>query len=247
MRGTFNIKTHLCLMSSLLLVLSGCATTRIAPDKNADIKDMRFELITGIEHDEYGRPVFGRKLDERPTEPGSLFVILARDRNGFPQRSYLVAVTAPGSPDMARPFNVLYRWTDKGFNRAGKLLKDIFTGEPRYQNSTSGGSMYLFVAATGVTIYIAGGVVVGIADGTLEAGREMGKLLVNGEEVLASYSTYEYDHMGRIKNVRSYVPGEPPAEMISMVFTYSGDSAIPAETLTRSIADDTEQKLVFGQ
>jgi len=211
------------------------------------MEDLRFELVSGVEFDEYGRPVFGRTLDERPSEPGSLFVMLARDKQGMVYRSYLVAVTMPKDPDIAQPFKVAYHWTGKGFKKAGKLLKDIFTGEPRYEGSQGEVAMYLLVAITGVTILTTGGVVVGILDGTWEAGKEMGKLLITGEEVLASFSTYEYDDKSRIYRMRSYIPGEPPEEIISTLFTYTGGSATPAETLTWSLPDNTEHKLVFRQ
>jgi len=233
-------------MASLLLVISGCTSIRTAPERLAGMEQMQLELVTSIGHDEYGRPVFGEELKERPSEPGSLFVILARDAQGRVQRSYLIAVTKPEGPDMAQPFNVLYTWTGKGFKRAGKLLKDIFTGEPRYESSPGEFTMYMLVATTGVTVFIAGGVVVGVADGTWEAGKEVGKLLLKGEEVLASFSTYQYDGNGRILRISSYLPGEPPEEILHTRFNYSGDSPTPSETLTGSLRDNMEHTRVFG-
>jgi hypothetical protein len=240
------LKAPACLMASLLLVLSGCTSVRTAPERLAGMEHMSFEVVSTAGLDEYGRPVFGRKLDKRPSEPGSLFAILARDKQGKARRSYIVAVTKPEGPDIARPFNVLYRWTGKGFKKAGNLLRNIFTGEPCYECKEAA-ELYLLVAATGVTILIAGGVVLGIADGTWEAGKEMGKLLVKGEEVLASFSTYEYDGKGRVHRIRSYIPGDPPEEIISTIFTYKGDSGTPVETLTRSLIDGTKHTQVFGQ
>lgn len=246
MRLTLSIKANICLMTSILLIMSGCTSVHMAPEKIAVKEDMRFELASGVGYDGYGRPVFGQKLDKRPSGPGSLFVILARDAQGRVRSSYLVAVTKPDGPDMAQPFNVLYTWTGKGFKRAGKLLKDIFTGEPRYESSPGEVTLYVLVAVTGVTVLITGGVVVGIADGTWEAGSEIGKLLVKGHEVLASFSTYEYDDNGRIRKIRSYLPGDPPEEIIYTTFNYKEASETPVETLTKSLIDNMEHTRVFG-
>jgi len=244
MRGFMLFSARACLFASLTLVVSGCTSVKVAPEELDELEGMSFELVPDSGLDEYGRPVFGDALKEHPSEPGSLFVILARDENGFVQRSFLVAATKPDSPDMAEPLNSVYKWTGKGFKRAGRFLENLFTGAPCYDCHPAV-EMYLLVAATGVTISVAGGFVIGIADGTWEAGKEIGKLTIRSKEVMVSFSTYEYDYMGRLSRVRSFTPEEPPREIISTYFRYDEEDTTPAQATTSSPIDNTSHTEAF--
>lgn len=232
---------NICLLMALMLSLTAC-TTRLRPPSGTGGTRVEFAGIS--QSDSYGRPAFGAPLERRPAEAGSMYAMLRRDERGLITRSYLIAVTNGDGPDLSRPFRVFYKWTGKGFEVAGRMVKRVLIGEPRADAPYGDPYLVLFLTASTATVTVAGGVVVGMATGTWEAGREVTKAL-RKEEYLASFTDYEYDGMGRLVSYRSFVPGEHPVEIISSTYEYTRDSLSPVAAEVRSIPDGISHTLRF--
>jgi len=211
----------------MMLVVSGCMTDRVKPRvEYPSVPKQTTFMVQKNEYDEYGRPLFRKKLGTRPGGAGEQFT-LVHAVNGRPVRSYDIAIIEQQQADMRKPLAIIYEWTGRGFQ--GGLDISGHLGRSFYG---SGREAVLYLAIMTAPIVIGGvtGFVVGIVSSIPETAAELRRVIVNAQEMVMGYTLYEYDEKGRIKYMKLYPPEEHAEELVHTEFHYAGDSDVPTKT-----------------
>jgi len=183
-------------------------------------------LISRIDYDEHGRPLFKSALNKRPGKAGEQFVIVhaAGDR---PLTSYDVLIVPESSVDMSRPLGVIYEWTGSGF-RTGLAITGNFGGT--VHGSGKEAALGLVIITAPIVIGGVSGFIIGLVASLPEAASELSKVAVNAREQVAGYTIYEYDDQGRIRSMVLYPPREPADALVRTEFFYTGAESVPYKT-----------------
>jgi hypothetical protein len=211
-----------------MLILSGCMTERVQPlTEYPSVPKQTTFMVQQIDYDEYGRPLFQKKLDTRPVSAGEQFT-LVHAVNERPVRSYDIAIIAQEQVDMRRPLEVVYEWTGRGFEAGYSITGNLFRGHVY----ASGNEALAVVAVEAAPIIIGGvaGFVFGVLASLPETAIELRHVIVNARELVMGYTVYEYDEKGRIRFMKLYPPMGHAEELVNTEFHYSGDSDIPSGT-----------------
>ncbi len=239
-RTEINATTTALLICAMLL--TGCASSKISPEPIFPNEPLSSEMREVGTQDKYGRTVFGDIIKDAPHKSGDTHVILQRDAQGRPRVSYLIAIV-DNEADATEPFKVLFDWTGKGFKAAGNFLKTLLTADVQISDDDAAMAYMAFTAA-GTIVVIAGGIMIGVADGSWQAGKEIGKVFTD-KEIIASFTTFEHDDEDRLIRSRVWFAGTPATEIIRSTFFYDKDSATPHGAIMQSIPDDIKYELEF--
>jgi len=227
---------RLCLT---FLLIAGCATKHVGQEEYArsGIHDI---VVRAISYDDKGLPVLGTPLAERPSRSGDHFTVvrLLRDR---PMISYDIILVRQ-TPDFARPLQVVYEWTGKGFTLGANVTRAIVNSARPVQ--VQGRDAAFFVLAIMVTPTAAGtvgGFIVGIGDGVRQTALELSKVIVPGEE-LVTCTTFEYDGLNRLVLMRMLSP-DRMQELVRTKFAYEGAGTVPVRTTVKTLAEERERDI----
>lgn len=219
---------------------NGCAVKRVGVEDQRAATLFREVLVRQVEYTEKGLPVPGPELKTRPSRAHQQFTI-AQFTNNQLATSFDISVAEQNS-DFTKPFKAVYRWTGKGFQRGLKVSSAIAnSGVP---NITSGEELvvYLVIIVSPIAACAAGGVVIGVADGIRQTAVELGKVVVNRRERVATFTTYAYDVRNRLSLMRMY-KADDRAELVRTEFVYEGDSPVPHKTTITRYPEGTVQVL----
>ena len=221
------------------ILIAGCATKRVGQEEYAT-SGTHDIVVRAIGYDDKGLPVHGTPLAERPSRLGDHFTVMRflRDR---PVISYDIAVVKQ-RPDFARPLQVVYEWTGKGFTLGANVTKAIVNSATPVQ--MQGRDAAFFVLAIMVTPTAAGtvgGFIVGIADGARQTALELSKVIVPGEE-LVTCTTFEYDGLNRLVLMRMFSP-DRMQELVRTKFAYEGAGTVPVRTTVKTLAEEREREI----
>lgn len=214
-----------------VLLFSSCAPGKLdRSELNLTGHDGSLRLIRSVSFDEKGLPQFDDPLTERPDDKGESFTYVQYS-GAKPVASYDIAIVDGPSPDLLRPLEVIYEWTGKGFE-AGL---SVTSNAPYYYMNTGAHSGEVALIQAGIivapmVIGTTGGFVIGLFACIPEAIRETGRIFVSKREVLISFSTYEYDNLNRLSHMRTFHPSDPPLEVVTTEFLYTGEELVPSET-----------------
>jgi len=163
-RKTF---VRLCVTS---LLVAGCATKH---EQEAPLGTYHI-VVRAISYDDKGLPVLRTPLAERPSRPGDHFTVvrLLQDR---PVISYDIVV-ATQRPDFARPLQVVYEWTGKGFMRGVNVTGAMVQAGRGAQVQRGEEAFLLAIIVTPIAAGTVGGFIVGIADGVRQTALELSKV-----------------------------------------------------------------------
>jgi YD repeat-containing protein len=228
------LRTLLCPVC-LLLISAGCATHRVPPGDACAGSLCTERLFLRTEYTAKGLPVFLSPVDERPKGEGARFTLVQMSGDK-PVRSYDIVV-GEGS-DFSKPFKVVYEWTGRGFIGGARMVPDSLNAAV-HVNPRSGeeAGMVLAFSAAPVVIGTAGGFIVGVADGIRTTAVEMGKAIAGKQERVATYTTYEYDSLGRLAATHLYDAGGKPRELVRTEYTYDADSTEPQKAVITTLSD----------
>lgn len=232
-RKTF---VRLCLTS---LLIAGCATKHVGQEEYAASGTYDI-VVRAIGYDDKGLPVRGTPLAERPSRPGDHFTVvrLLRDR---PVISYDIAVVRR-RPDFARPLQVVYEWTGKGFMLGANVTGAMANGAMRVQVQHRDEAFFvLAIIVTPIAAGTVGGFIVGIADGVRQTALELSKVIVPGEEVVTC-TTFEYDGLNRLVLMRMLSP-DRMQELVRTKFAYEGAGTVPSRTTVKTLAEGKERDI----
>ncbi len=234
-RKTF---VRLCLTS---ILISGCATKHVGQEEHAT-PGTRYTVVRAIGYDDKGLPIPGTPLAERPSKPGDHFTVVRflRDR---PVISYDVVVVRQ-RPDFAKPLQVVYEWTGKGFTLGANVTQAILNSARSVQiqsSSSETGVFVLAVLAAPAAAGTVGGFIVGIADGARQTALELSKVIVPGEQ-LVTFTTFEYDGLNRLVLMHMFSP-DRMQELVRTRFAYEGAATAPARTTVKTLAEGKERDL----
>jgi hypothetical protein len=234
-RKTF---VRLCLTS---ILIAGCATKRVGQEEYAT-SGTHDIVVRAISYDDNGLPISGTPLADRPSKLGDHFTVvrLLRDQ---PVISYDIAVVRQ-RPDFARPLQVVYEWTGKGFTLGANVTRAMVNSAIPVQVQTQNSDAAFFVLAIMVTPTAAGavgGFIVGIADGARQTALELSKMIVPGEELL-TWTTFEYDGLNRLVLMRMFSP-DRMQELVRTRFAYEGAGTVPSRTTVKTLAEGKERDI----
>jgi len=216
---------------SLACLLASCAggPKTYTESKNSGASGESYYKV--LTFDSYGKPVFSEKLKKRPRRPGADFFLVQDRDSGRPAKYFHIEVKG-GNPDMKRPFRTLYDRTVSGMKGGAMVAGDIIES-----GQGSGGDeaeAVLTFAALSIAVGTAGGITVGLVEGSYEAVVEAGKVLSSTEELL-SFCTCDYDSMGRLRTLRAFEAGPPELEMFRIRYAYEGSFGTPSTITVEDI------------
>lgn len=232
-RKTF---ARLCVTS---LLVAGCGTKQIEREEHATSGTYDI-VVRAIVHDDKGLPVVGTPLAKRPSRSGDHFTVvrLLLDR---PVISYDIAVIRQ-RPDFARPLQVVYEWTGKGFMLGANVTGALAQGGARVQVQHRDEAFFvLAIIVTPIAAGTVGGFIVGIADGVRQTALELSKVIVPGEKVVTC-TTFEYDGSNRLALMRMVSP-DRTQELVRTEFAYEGTGTVPFRTTVKSLAEGLERRI----
>ena len=227
------------LLCLTLLLIAGCATKHVGPEEYATSGTYDF-IVRAISYDDNGLPVPGTPLAKRPSRPGDHFTLvrLLRDQ---PVISYDIVVVRQ-RPDFARPLQVVYEWTGKGFTLGANVTKAIVNSATPVQMQGKDAAFFvLAIMVTPTAAGAAGGFIVGIADGARQTALELSKVIVPGEE-LVTCTTFEYDGLNRLVLMRMFSP-DRMQELVQTKFAYEGAGTVPVRTTVKTLAGESERNI----
>ncbi len=227
---------RVCLSSVLI---AGCATKQIRYEKDPPLGTYDI-ILRAIGYDENGLPVLGTSLVERPSKSGDHFTVV-RFLEKKPVISYDIVVVRQ-APDFARPLQVVYEWTGKGFTQGVDVTRAL-AGSLRGVQVQSGDEarFLLVIIVMPIAAGTAGGFIVGAADGARHVVLEMSKMIVPGEQ-LVTYTTFEYDGLNRLVLMRMLSP-DGMHELVRTKFVYEGAGTVPLRTTVKTLAEGTEREI----
>ncbi len=232
-RKTF---VRLCLTS---ILIAGCATKHVGQEEHAT-PGTRDVVVRAIGYDDKGLLIPGTPLAERPSRPGDHFTVvrLLRDQ---PVISYDVVVVRQ-RPDFAKPLQVVYEWTGKGFTLGANVTQAILSSGGSVQIQGSGDGLFvLAILVTPVAAGTVGGFIVGIADGARQTALELSKVIVPGEQ-LVTFTTFEYDGLNRLVVMRMFSP-DRMQELVRTKFAYEGAGTVPFRTTVKTLGEGKERDI----
>lgn len=235
------MRTHIALLSAMVLSLAGCLTERVPPvAKYPSVPMQSFYLVQKIGYDVHGRPLFHDRISSRPGSAGERFSVV-HAVGGRPSRSYDIAIVERTKADLARPFAVIYDWTGRGFEGGIAITSGIAPHGDTISSREAAAS--LAIKAAPVVIATVTGFVVGVLASIPMTAVELKNILVNARETIIGYTEYAYDERGRIRFMKLYPPVEHAAELARTEFLYSGDSDMPLRTEVTSPAEKKTRSL----
>ena len=161
-----------------------------------------------------------------------------RDR---PVISYDIAVVRQ-RPDFARPLQVVYEWTGKGFMLGANVTGAMAHSTTRVQVQHRDEAFFvLAIIVTPIAAGTVGGFIVGIADGVRQTALELSKVIVPGEKVITC-TTFEYDGLNRLALMRMLSP-DRMQELVRTEFAYEGTGTVPFRTTVKSLAEGMERDI----
>jgi hypothetical protein len=230
-RKTF---VRLCLTS---ILIAGCATKRVGQEEYAT-SGTHDIVVRAISYDDNGLPISGTPLADRPSKLGDHFTVvrLLRDQ---PVISYDIAVVRQ-RPDFARPLQVVYEWTGKGFTLGANVTRAMINSAIPVQIQSSDAAV-LAILVTPTAAGAVGGFIVGIADGARQTALELSKVIVPGEQ-LVTFTTFEYDGLNRLAVMRMFSP-DRMQELVRTRFAYEGAGTVPSRTTVKTLAEGKERDI----
>jgi hypothetical protein len=223
----------------IYVLVAGCATERVRYEKDPPLGSYDI-VLSAIGYDEKGLPVLDAALTERSSKPGDHFTVV-RFREGKPAISYDIVV-ARQAPDFARPLEVVYEWTGRGFTMGVNVVKAMGEGMGRsgVRLGGSGGGreaaiVLLVIVVAPIAASTTGGFIVGVADGARHTVLEVRKAIVPGEQLITC-TTFKYDSSNRLVLMRMLSPDQT-RELVRTEFEYEGSETVPSRTTVRTQAD----------
>jgi len=222
-------------------LISGCTANHVGQEEYAT-PGTRDIVVRAIGYDDNGLPVPGTPLAERPSKPGDHFTVVRflRDR---PVISYDVVVVRQ-RPDFAKPLQVVYEWTGKGFTLGANVTQAILNSARSVQIQSSSNETGFFVLAVLVAPAAAGtvgGFIVGIADGARQTAIELSKVIEQGEKIV-TFTTFEYDGLNRLVLMHMFSP-DHMQEMVRTRFAYEGAATVTFRTTVKTLAEGKERDI----
>jgi len=223
------------LLLLLSFLLSSCMTERVQPvHEYPDVPKQSTYLVKKVEYDEHGRPLFTARLSSRPGAAGDRFAIV-HAVNDRPVRSYDIAIVEHQKADMARPLEVVYEWTGRGFEGGQAIASGIL---PSGTYSGKEAAAFLVVKAAPVIIGSVTGFVVGVLSSIPETAIELKRVVVNARETVIGYTEYRYDEKGRIRTMKLFPPVGRAEELVRTEFFYTGERDTPDRTEVTSAVEN---------
>jgi hypothetical protein len=215
-------------VSSLcLILLAACGTKQVnLADQSSD--SLRTVILREVEYDQRGLPLFVKTLNKRPNDPGEKFTIgLFRDTRPF--RTFDIVIKRTHG-DLMVPLRIVYHWTGEGFGTGlgvGIVLASILP-EPVEEEDKGLEDLKVRFGTLAVSTVVggAGGFVVGLAKSVPSGWAETEKIVLRAEETIVTYTEYEYNYLGQLRQMIMYGP-DTREPIVRTDFYYEDDRNIP--------------------
>jgi hypothetical protein len=227
------ILSSLILAAASLAALCSCAGTGTRDSTSSHLRERFYGSLV---FDSRGMPSFSEELSKRPDEKGADFFLVEEDTEGRPLKYYHISVKGDKT-DMVRPFRTLLERTASGIKGGATFAIEFLKSNPAAGSDEEAAAVLTF-AALSVVIGTAGGITVGLVEGTYEAVLEAGKSFSSFEDLL-SFSHCVYDDMGRLEILRAFEqgpPGEPTIELFRVKYSYEGGSSVPISITVEDVS-----------
>lgn len=222
----------------LMLILGGCSTgNKLTAEKDISISESKdYHVYEEMIYDEFNIPAFKNEVKTKSEIDKKQYTVVLYE-NGRVTESRLVGIV-PGKDDASfkKPFNVIYKWTGKGFKTGWELL-DNFRSEASGGNQIALFSKEIAMVITGTAGGI-GGFIIGVAAGTKTAYDESYKLFSNKEIVLNTI-LYHYDSAGRLELMQIFAPSPEKIVIVETKFFYRKNKN-PYKVVTRNLQTKKE-------
>lgn len=225
-------------VSSLCLILfAACGTKQVnLGDQSSD--SLRTVLLREVEYDEKGMPLFVKTLNKRPVNPGERFTV-GLFRGDTPVKTFDIAIKRSHG-DYKVPLRIVYNWTGKGFTygaAVGFILASLLADASTEDNGNKDLELMAGGLVAGAVVGTAGGFVIGLAASTPSAVAETEKAILRAQESIVTYTEYEYNDLGRLRNMIMYEP-ETREPIVRTDFYYEDGRNIPVQTEVRSYPEN---------
>lgn len=205
------------------------------------------EIYKNLTYDVYGRPVFEERTGKYPDKTNDQYCIVDLDENtGLPLRTFIIYNDdcSDCSPDMEKPFKVIYNWTGKGFEIGCSTVKDMFKDSAGRGVGTGDPFAMLSIAGITVVTCTSVGFTVGLVKGSGTLVNESKNISIKYLQFLLGYIRYFYDEQKRLIKMIHYTPADQPVELLITDYNYTGNDTIPFKTTVYSVPEKKTREIL---
>lgn len=222
----------------LIQILIGCSSGNelISEKETGSSIKKEYHVYEEMTYDEFNIPVFKNEVKTKSEINKNQYIVVLYEDGKFSESRLIGIVPERDDASFKKPFNVIYKWTGKGFKTGWELL-DNFRSEASNRDNISLFSKEIAMVITATAGGI-GGFVVGVAAGTKTAYDESLKLFSNKEIVLNTVH-YSYDAEGRLKLMQIFAPSSEKILLVETKYYYRKNRN-PYKVVTKNLKTKNE-------
>jgi len=222
----------------LILMLGGCSTgNKLITEKDTGISEKKeYHVYEEMIFNKYNIPGFKNEVKTKSEINKKQYIVVMYEGGRFTESRLIGIVAERDEISFKKPFNVIYKWTGKGFKTGWELL-DNFRSESSSRDQIALFSKEIAMVITGTAGGI-GGFIVGVAAGTKTAYDESYKLFSNKEIVLNTV-LYHYDSAGRLELMQIFAPSSEKIMIVETRYFYRKNKN-PYKVVTRNLQTKNE-------
>ncbi len=223
--------TYYLLLSIILLTSCATQTVKLSEYPSNDLTaTTTTKFYTQLTFDQFGRPLYLKPVATRPTQANALFY-LVDEINHQPQRAFQIAIIRHDTASLLPPLNIIFEWTATGMVIGLDLISQVeISGDQPEQ--------FLVIMTIPVIISV-GGLVAGVIASIPEFANQLQRIFLTHQEILISYSTYQYDQLSRLVQIKTQSPSaDGTAVSVSTRFFYTGEVPTPIKAEVTSFPEN---------
>jgi len=206
----------------LLFIFSECSSSPDIPESGSE----KIEIYESSRFDKFGLVVFSDKLKDKKESKDGKYVIVYSE-NDKPVKSFQVLTSFGAEINLAKPFQVILRWTGSGFEAGVGAVGGLRIGTSCNSSDCSAVAAIILVSPVIIGTFV--GFVIGVIDSIPTAAKEIAKIFDRDKEIIFSYSIYEYDDKNRLKSYSIFAPGQENRLVAKGEFFYKGNELYPSK------------------
>ncbi len=234
-----SLHTYYLLLNIILLTSCATQTVDLSEYPSNDLTSAATtKFYTQLTLDQFGRPLYLKPVATRPTQASALFY-LVDEINHRPQRAFQIAIIRHDTASLLPPLRIIFEWTATGIVVGLDLIS---------QAEVSGNQPEEFLAIMTIPVILSvGGLVAGVIASIPEIANQLHRIVITHQEILISYSTYQYDQLSRLVKIKTQSPSPDGTEVsVNTRFFYNGELPIPIKAEVTTFPENKTRIIQFG-